>query len=165
MTAAALYIETQKFRQPWLWGLLIGLEMIYLGFAIYVLHVDTPTTRALPVGLLAMLLLPPTLLLLGFGMARLEIQVDQEILAYRWAPFQKTFKVLPWIQVKTLSLEPYPGLGLGLRATRKFGYVIKAAGKYGLYLELEGGQRLLIGTRDPQALHAAIDRLPAFKQG
>ncbi|WP_138994574.1 hypothetical protein [Larkinella sp. C7] len=64
-----MYKETQHFRQPWLWVLLLG----SLALVIYRWQ---PINVGIMAGVMGL-----------FWFLRLETRIDQKGIAYRWFPF------------------------------------------------------------------------------
>lgn len=161
-----VYQEIQRFRQKWLWALLL------LFFALFCdqFYRTAGRHRPLPRPLLVWLLVNgaiPVLLLLLFWKARLEVRFDREGLDYRFFPFQLRERRIRWEEVGKACLRTYRPImeygGWGIRTNwngRNVAYNV--SGDQGLQLELKNGRRVLFGTQRPAELAAALKSLGRF---
>ncbi|MGM9507660.1 hypothetical protein ACS5NO_08030 [Larkinella sp. GY13] len=137
-----MYKETQHFRQPWLWLLLLG----SLALVIY-------RWQPIHVGIMAGIM--------GlFWFLRLETRIDPEGIAYRWFPFQSTYRVIKWSQIEQVTVRSYSALGefggWGIRFSWN-GTAHTVSGNWGIDIKLKGKKRtLLVGTRHPDEIRQQI---------
>jgi hypothetical protein len=161
--AGWLYKESQRFTQWWMWALMI------LGTAAFVYALaqsgafsgqdepgaETAATLAL-VGLLLAIAL--------FVGMRLDIQINESAVYYRFFPFQRRFKFCEWSEVESVDIREYKPLteygGWGIRfKLRGKGWAYSVSGNKGLQLELKNGKRLLLGTQRPDDMERVINVL------
>ncbi len=145
--------ETQRFTQWWLWLILIGTW----GSIIYAFVQEPPQTNVAywVTGLIAIGL--PIL----FWQMRLTTRVSSDGIRVRFVPFHFKEQFYPWdsiesAQVRTYSpLREYGGWGI------KYGFngqgkVYNVSGNQGLQLIFKSGEKLLIGTKKPDEIQAAV---------
>lgn len=153
-----LFVEIQRFRQPWLWALILG-----VGVAVVwaLLALPRPMEAAgrwsavAGVGTVA-------LLVLLFGVLRLEVRIDLEGVRYQMFPFHLRGRRIPWSRVERAWVRRYSPLreygGWGMRWGAG-GRALNVAGSEGLQLVLEDGERLLLGTQQASRLRIALESL------
>lgn len=153
-----LFVETQRFRQPVLWALLLGGAGV-VGVGLLAQGGDTDPA-ALPGLLLTGAIL--VLVLVFFGWVRLETRLDHEGVRFRFFPFHRKERSIPWDQVERAwvrSYRPIPEFGgWGLRLGRG-GRAYTVSGTTGLQLVLRDGQHILLGTRQDPRLRVALSGL------
>ena len=151
---AALFEEEQRFRQGWLWGLVLGASALIL-VAPLLLLVRAPRLEPSTVGLLAAAL-AVLLLVVGLWLARLRVRVTPAELQVRFVPFFVDRHIaLPEIMGYTV-LRYNPLLaGYGIHFST-YGLVYNVSGREGVQLRLRNGKRVLVGTQRAQEFCAAL---------
>ncbi|MGA0556415.1 hypothetical protein ACO2Q8_07185 [Larkinella sp. VNQ87] len=137
-----MYTETQKFRQPWAWVLLLAC----LGVVLYA-------------GQLGGILIVLAVIAL-FWFLKLETVIDHEGIAFRWFPFQPRFYRIPWTDMEQITVRKYSGLGefggWGMRIGWQ-GNAQTTSGNWGIQINRKGKKRfLLIGTQRPDAVRTIL---------
>jgi len=155
------FSETQKFDQWWL-RLILLLVNALIAFGTYrqlVLHIpfgDHPMSNTLLIGSLLLMLLVTGLIL----SSRLETQIKEDGVSVRFYPFQLQFRSYKWNQMAGHAVVVYKPLrdygGWGFRMSRA-GTALSTSGNQGLQLVFHDGRRLLIGTRDADAMKAVLN--------
>lgn len=153
-----LFRECQRFRQWWLWLILIGANIPLL----WAWWQQSKAGAPLDPGDLLLgngILLLVIFLLLGL---RLDTEIRNDGVYVRFFPFALRLKRYGWEEIEKAYVRPYKPLleygGWGIRYGRK-GKALNVSGNMGLQLELKNGKKLLIGTRKPEALQAVIEEL------
>ena len=163
------FSETQRFSQWWI--LLIFL--IVNGFFLYGIFRqviggqplgDNPMSNT---GLIVATGISLLLTYLFFGI-RLETKIKNDGIHVRLFPFHRKFKHYPWSDVKKSFVRQYSPLseygGWGLRTgLAGKGTAYNVSGNRGLQLEFNNGKKLLIGTRKPEEITEALNRLGRLK--
>ena len=158
--------ETQQFRQPWLWVLLLSISLLEIGIFGYgmvqqlVLHQpwgNKPMSdTALAINGSLVILLSVFLLYFFYAM-KLMVEVRDDGLHCSFVPFIRRkirFEDLRRCEVRTYNpLAEYGGWGI--RYGRN-GKAYNVSGNRGVQLELSSGERLLLGSQRPEELAAAI---------
>ncbi len=169
MKSKILFSETQKFKQWWLWVILVGINGIFL-FGVFKQVIggqqwgNNPMSNSglLVIAGLSILL---TILFLNF---RLETQIKEDGIYVRFFPFHLSFRYYSWdtiaqAYVREYSpIKEYGGWGLRSGAFGK-GNAYNVSGNQGLQLEFTNGRKLLIGTNKPQELTALLTNLGQLK--
>ncbi len=156
-TPAPAFREVQRFRQWWVWAILLGSLGVAVGGTGYeVYRQEVPLTS-----LLVMLAVAAGMILL-FVVLELVIEVRSDVLYVRFWPVRKQ---IPYDEITRCEARTYRPIleygGWGIRWGWK-GWAYNVSGKEGVQLELKSGRRLLLGSQRPGELAAAIPaRLPA----
>lgn len=160
-----LFRETQKFRQWWLWLIIIFCAGDTIWITISQLSSHKGYSFENTVLPLLILLLP--LALFGFIFSvKLETEIKRDGVYVRFFPIHRTFRYYPraeMLQAYVRTYRPlleYGGWGLrGLGANR----ALNISGNQGLQLVMKGGLKLLIGTRQPEKMETALSSTPELK--
>ena len=170
METEVLFKETQRFRQWWLWLILIGLNGVNVWFLIekYIYKKAFPDTTyhsysGAEVGCIIVLLVTALIMI-----TKLETMIDTNRIEVRFFPFHlkvKTFLAqnigLAYVR-KYKPLSEYGGWGLrnGLAAKGK---AYNISGNQGIQLVFKDGSWLLIGTQKPDEAGAALQKAGFLK--
>jgi len=170
MANEILFTERQRFKQWWLWLILLGINGLFL-FGVFKQVVsgqqfgDKPMSN---IGLLitAGLTILLTILFLNF---RLDTLIKKDGIYVRFFPFHLKFKYYAWEKLTKSFVRQYAPIaeygGWGLR----YGFLGKGkafnvSGDKGLQLEFIDNKKLLIGTSKPDELTEALKRIGQLKQ-
>jgi hypothetical protein len=163
IVAGKMYFsETQRFRQPWIWAVLVlgtgagiasGLKHLHAGY-----KVPAQTAAAL-VGVVI-----PILLILFFLAMRLDTSIDEEGIGYRFVPFHGTRRTIPWNEIAEVYVRQYSPLkeygGWGIRNSMgKAGMAFNVRGDMGIQLVLKNGRKILLGTQKPEEVKQVLQQL------
>jgi len=158
------FIETQRFRQVWIWIILIGITASFGWGVVQQLILGKPWgDRPAPDILLVILFLLMAVMLLFFYCIKLETEINETGIYYRFFPFQISPQKIEWSAINSATvikyhpLREYGGWGIRYSFGNKKAYSI--SGNQGLQLELKSGQRLLIGTQQPAAISLLLQQL------
>lgn len=156
------FYEEQKFRQAWLWTLLIGAALVSLWGSYQQLVVGDPIgNHPVADGLLAVLALIPVALLVLFWIMKLSTTLSEQGVAMQYFPF--LHKRWTWQEIEKAEVREYRPLaeygGWGFRRVSK-GWAYSVAGKHGLELTLKNGKVVMIGTQRPEAMQQWLNALP-----
>lgn len=169
MSNEVLFTEKQKFKQWWVWMILLGINGLML-FGVYrqVLNGqqfgDKPMSNK---GLLIAACLSILLTIL-FTSFRLETQIKKDGVYVRFFPFHLSFKHFAWDKISRSFVRQYKpigeyggwGLRLGLFGKGK---AYNVSGNKGLQLEFSDNKKLLIGTNKPEELEATLHKIGQLK--
>lgn len=170
MSNEILFTERQKFKQWWLWLILLGINGLFL-FGVFKQVVggqqfgDKPMSNA---GLLIVtgFTIILTILFVNF---RLDTTIKKDGIYVRFFPFHLKTKHYPWDSltksfVRQYSpLTEYGGWGLRLGLFGK-GTAFNVSGDKGLQLEFTNNKKLLIGTNKPDELTETLNKIGQLKQ-
>lgn len=165
MNEQILFTETQRFKQWWVWIILIGINVLMLyGVFTQVINGETfgdkPASNSeLLTGTAISLLI--SIFVLSF---RLDTQIKTDGIYVRLFPLQFSYRFFPWSSLlkcyvrKYNPIGEYGGWGLRLGLFGK-GTAYNISGNEGLQLQFTNGKKLLIGTQKPEELSEVISRL------
>ena len=151
------FTETQRFSQRWRW-LLAALTLLALGSS-GIAMLKAPSWPALLI--MAVVLLP---LLAGLWLMRLEVRVDAAGIHYRYLPLLWRWRYWPWTDFQKVFPRTYSPLGeyggWGIKGLPGE-LVYNVWGPAGLQLVFQSGNRLLLGTQQPEQLRLVLASLQA----
>lgn len=165
-----LFSETQKFKQWWLWLLLLGVNSIFI-LGVWQQVIGGQAFGDNPMGSTGLLVVTALVLLLTalFAVFRLDTQIRKDGIYVRFFPFHLSYKHYSWDSLTKSYIRKYSAIteygGWGLR----FGYfgrgaAYNIAGDTGLQLEFTNRNKLLIGTGKPAELGEILAKLGQIKQ-
>jgi hypothetical protein len=160
------YTERQRFRQPWMWGVLLVPALGVIGAMgwgliqqlVYKRPWGTNPTSDTALAWTAGGVIGLELLML-FLMYRmeLEVRVEPDALHIRFVPFVR--RRIAYGDIRAAEARVYSPIreygGWGIRFGRA-GRAYNVSGNEGVQLRLASGERLLIGSRNAAGLAAAI---------
>lgn len=139
------FYEIQRFRQWWLWLIIL----FVLGFSAYnsISNAEFFSTTELIISLAI-----PILIFFLFFIIKLETKIDALGIRVRLFPFHFQFKYFPWKSIEKAYIREYSPLmdygGWGLRIVSfGRGKAYTVSGDLGLQLVFKDGKKLLIGTQ------------------
>lgn len=165
-----LFTEKQKFKQWWLWIILLSVNGIFLlGVFIQVIggqqFGDNPLSDPMLLIITGLVLLL-SLLFLSF---RLETQIRTDGIYVRFFPFHIAYRQYTWNMLTKSYVRQYSpiaeyggwGLRLGILGN---GTAYNISGNMGLQLVFTNNKKLLIGTNQPEELTALLKKIGQYKQ-
>ena len=163
MNETILYSENQRFKQLWLWGILLLLNGVFIVSAFQQLYKGIPfgtkpmSDTGIIIGLIASILLD--LLFFSF---RLKTTITKETIQVQFFPFHLKPRTYLWSDIKQASIRKYKPImeygGWGIRGF-KSNRAFNVSGKIGLQLEFKKGNKLLIGTQNGQEMNDVLVQL------
>ena len=122
MRNEVLFSESQRFKQIWVWALLIGVNgLILYGVITQVFFGKTFGTEPMGDTGLILVLLFTILLTISFLFLRLDTTISKEGIHYRFMPFQRKFRSVPWDSISKSYVRQYKPItefgGWGLRTS------------------------------------------------
>lgn len=168
MSDEVLFAERQKFKQWWLWGLLIVINGIFIS-GIYKQVIggqqfgDKPMSNSgIIIGFSIVLLV--TLLFLFF---KLETVIKKDGIYVRFFPIHITYRKYTWNKMAKAFVRQYNPIteygGWGLRyGIFGKGKALNVSGNKGLQLIFSDNTKLLIGTKKPDELSEVLRKIEAL---
>jgi len=150
------YSETQHFRNPFIYILLLALLGLGIWGIIQQIFLGTPFgTKPAPDVLLIIFAMIPILFLLFFIFMKQKTLIGAEGIEVIISPFGS--RRIAWKNIEKTYIRTYQPLleygGWGIRyGFWKAGMAYSVGGNKGLQLELKSGQKILIGTKNAEAL-------------
>jgi hypothetical protein len=165
-----LFAERQKFRQWWLWLLLLGSNALFL-FGVFKQVSGRQQLGDKPMSNTGLLIVTALMLLLtlSFVSFRLDTIIRKDGIYVRFFPFHIKFKHYTWdtlakIFVRQYSpVTEYGGWGIRLGLFGK-GTAFNVSGDKGLQLEFTNKKKLLIGTNKPDQLMETLNKIGQIKE-
>jgi len=163
MDSQIRFAESQKFDQWWLRLLLLLIDAFfaygtYRQVVFQVPFGDHPASNFILFSSLLLLLVVTALLFY----TRLDTLIKEDGVYVRFYPFNLQFKSYNWNQIASHDVVVYKPLrdygGWGFRISGS-GTALSTSGNQGLQLVFQNGKRLLIGTRHPGEMKAALTEI------
>jgi len=165
--ARAYFNETQRFRQWWIY-LIIVITIVSWGYAFIASLRATESEKATDDLILIATGIIPVLLIILLISLRLVTRIRNDGIYYRFKPLQFREKHIRPEEVKSYEVRKYKPLteygGWGLRSgmrtgLHRSGKAYNVSGNIGLQLYLENGKKLLIGTQKPRQIEKAMKEM------
>ena len=164
-----LFEETQQFRQWWLWLILLLLmgDVVWQFFQI-IEHPDKAGFNEI-LGPAIITILPLAIVVL-IGFCKLETKITASGIYVKFNPIHRKFRFYDWQEIAKVYVRKYRPIteygGWGIRGWGS-NRALNISGNIGLQLLLKNGNRLLIGTRQPEQLNqilAQIEHAPVAEK-
>ena len=168
MEPEILFKESQKFKQWWLWFILLGVNGLFL-FGVFTQIIGGQQFGNQPMSNTGLFIasgatLLFTILFINF---RLETIIKKDGIYVRFFPFHFTFKRFGFDSLTKSFVRSYSAIteygGWGLRVSGK-GAAYNVSGDKGLQLEFANNKRLLIGTNQPEQLTEVLREIGQLKE-
>lgn len=170
MSDETLFSESQKFKQIWLWLVLLGINGFFF-FAIIKQVVGGQEIGEKPIGDAGILIGAWAIMLVTalFISFRLDTFIKKDGIYVRFFPLHIKFKYFAWNSLEKIFVRQYSPIkeygGWGLRYSLfGKGKAYNISGNKGLQLEFTSGKKLLIGTNKPDELTEALIKIGRMKQ-
>ena len=148
-----LFKERQKFRQWWLWAILV-LASTFTIWPMYIANKNLAMPVMLPIVGFTLLML------LLFYVMELRTMVKEDGIYYQFFPIHFKYKQVKWEDLKDFHVRKYSPIGEYGGWGIRFGFNGKAynvSGDMGLQLEFKSGKKLLLGTQKSGELDTVIE--------
>ncbi|MEP6794577.1 MAG: hypothetical protein ABJB16_09650 [Saprospiraceae bacterium] len=170
MNDEIVFSETQRFKQWWLWAILIGInvQFLYIFFKQVVGGQpvgDTPMNNTWLIIVMGLMML----FTISFYFFRLETLISKVGIRVRFFPFHLSSRQYEWSQISKCfvreysAIREYGGWGVRVGLFGK-GKAFNVSGNKGLQLEFNDDRKLLIGTNKPEELSDALKKLRRYKE-
>ncbi len=164
-----LFNERQKFKQWWLWIILLTVNGLFV-FGIFKQVISRQQFGDKPISDIGLLLIEGLILLLTilFINFRLDTHIKSDGIYLRFFTFHLSFRHYTWDKISKSFIRQYNPIGeyggWGLRyGLFGKGRAFNVSGNKGLQLEFTDDKRLLIGTNKPEELIEALKKLGQLK--
>jgi hypothetical protein len=151
--SSPIFNETQRFRQVWIWAILLCITAIAVGTMIYQLLNDPETN-------LGELIIPVGILVFVNGLffsMRLTTRMDASSLTFSYSPFLIQRKY-DWVKIESMDLIAYNGLleygGWGIKWNGDC-WSYTTGGTHGILVKTKD-KKFLLGTQNPEKAREAI---------
>lgn len=169
MDEEILFSESQRFKQWWLWILLIGINALMI-YGVFTQVISGHAFGEKPASDSRLLMGAATSLIISIFVLsfRLDTQIKKDGIYVRLFPLQWSYKFFPWSSLtkcyvrKYNAIAEYGGWGWRLGLFGK-GTAYNISGNEGLQLEFTNGKKLLIGTRKAGELSEVVNNYFRFR--
>lgn len=169
MRGKILFTEQQKFKQWWLWVLLIGINGIFIFKLIRQITYNQRFSEYATNDTESIFSFIIIFIITGlFYFFKLETIIKNDGIYVRFFPIQIAYKKYSWENIskcyirKYSSLSEYGGWGYRIGIFGK-GNALNVSGDEGLQLEIFNKPNLLIGTNKPEELKDVLIKLNKYK--
>ena len=175
MANEKLFTETQRFKQKWLWALLIAMAVFIPGptalglirqFFFGQQFSNNPFSSNGLILLTIVNVVLPIFPLVLFAFMKLETVIKEDGIYVRFLPFQLQSKFYSWEKLTECYIREYSAVneygGWGLKGFGK-NKALNVSGNIGLQLETKDGFRLLIGTNNPKQIEELLRKLKQYR--
>ncbi len=159
-----LFYEEQRFRQAWIWVLLLGVLGILL-WGIFQQEIlgEPYGDKPVPTFVLVLLCALPLGLIWFFAQLKLMTTVTETEILIHFRPLAR--RNIPISEIRKAYIRKYRPIsefgGWGVRYGGK-GMAYNVSGNKGLQLELKNGKLVLIGTQKNEALEKVMEQLELY---
>ena len=163
-----LFSEQQRFKQWWVWLILLGVNGLLL-FGVYKQIIGRQPYGDNPMSDTGLLITTGIIILstLSFYWLRLDTQIKMDGIYVRFIPFRLSFRHYSWEQIQKAYVRQYqPILEYGGWGIRGFGRnrALNVSGNQGLQLQFTDDKKLLIGTNKPVEINEILVKLGKMQQ-
>ncbi len=113
--------------------------------------------------LITIAVLIPTPLLLGFFLVRFDTFISEEGIFYRWMPFNSSYQMILWDNIRQITLIDIKKIGGRWKASKGIDKVQFPGGRYGMVIYMKSGRKTLISSRRAMELNAILKRIGGSK--
>ena len=156
------FTETQKFKQVWLWLVIIAvvvLEVVTNGKLLFRSH-KTNEPGLIVVAIFAFII--PLLVALLLAIFRLETKIDETGVYYRFFPYHNKMNKIEWDNIGQIFVRKYRPImeygGWGVKWGLN-GRAYNVSGNMGIQIVFKDGKKLLIGTKNPEGASDVLAEL------
>ncbi|MCJ7521332.1 MAG: DUF6141 family protein [Dehalococcoidia bacterium] len=157
-----LFREVQRFRQLWLWIILLSITAVCIYAAVEQLIRGKPfgNNPATDIYLIVIVIIFGLVFPLFFYYINLTTEVRNDGLYYRFFPLHCSFQRITLGDLKAYEVRTYKPLreygGWGIRRGAK-GKAYNVKGNRGVQLKRTNGELILIGSQRPEELARALE--------
>ncbi len=163
MEDKTLFSEQQRFKQIWLWILLLGINgFFFFGLIKQLIFGEKLGNRPMSNGGLVITTLLILLISILVISTRLDTVIKTDGMYVRLFPIQWTFRFYSWDKLQQLYVRQYSPIGeyggwgfRGFRSNR----ALNISGDKGIQLIMRDGTKLLIGTQKADEVREILRKL------
>lgn len=152
--------ERQRMNQWFIWVVLLLINGV-TAVSVYVQIIEKQPVGNNPMSNVGLIIL--SVLMVAFTVfvlsVRLETQILGDHIAYKLSPFHLKTRIVKFDELRSIGVRKYnPILEYGGWGLRGFGKNVayNISGSQGIQLELKSGHRILLGTKNPDAVQEAL---------
>lgn len=159
------YKEEQKFRQIWIWMLLLLLCGVWIWQLVQQVFMGIPFGNdPAPDFVVILTGIFPIAVIVLFRFLTLETTINENGVFYLFRPFQRKPKQIKPEDILRYEVKEYSPLkdygGWGIRyGSSKNGKAYNVSGNQGVLFELNNGKKFMLGTQNPVSIKYALEKL------
>lgn len=163
--------EEQRFRQWWIWLLVLVAAIVSVGPLIYGIYSqeilnkpygNNPTDTNTLVIILLLVSVLISVMIYFFYASKLVVEIRTSGLFFRYPPMQNKWKTFKKEEIEKFEIRTYRPVvefnGWGIKGSVK-NRAYNVSGNVGLQLYLKNGNKALFGTQEKQAMEYAMKKL------
>lgn len=170
MENEVLFCERQRFKQIWLWIILLCINIYLIDRTVreFIMAEQFGGIPMSDTGLVISTIITLLVTLL-IAITRLDTMIKNDGFYVRFFPFHLKYRKHPWNTISQIfvrkydPLSEYGGWGYRLGWFGK-GKAFNISGNQGIQLVFTDGSKLLIGTNRPNEVRESLDRIENFKE-
>jgi hypothetical protein len=155
-----LFTETQKFRQWWLWLIILCTNVLIILIIWFTVIKGGAGKELSNVELVLVLAIGPLLSIAFLILPKLETRIQEDGIYVRFFPFHLSFRHYSWNDISQAYVRKYSPLGeyggWGIRFGFGNGKAFNVSGNMGLQIHFNNERKLLIGTNKPGEVEAVL---------
>ena len=164
-----LFSETQRFKQWWLWALLIGINgMLIFGIVKQVFLGQQFGTKPASNAELMVIFGVQFFLTALFLSFKLDTRIKNDGIYFRFYPFHSSYRYQSFDALKKCYVRKYSPIleygGWGLRFGSMRERAFNVSGNMGLQLQLHDNKKILIGTKRPEQITTVLKEIGEWKE-
>lgn len=141
------FCETQRFKQPLLWAIMVILLIIIIA------RRPLMSIQEFYIGITVIIVLMTLFLFL-----RLRTTIDSETITIQFFPIFS--RSIGWKEIENVNVVNYGFVGgWGVRKSAKYGTIYNVKGSDGILIVLKSGKKITLGTQKPSEVGAFISSL------
>lgn len=158
------FFERQHFRQWWLWAIMVGLNLLFIGGFILQIIFNKPFGNN-PMSDAGLIITTGIFLLLSIYLlsGSLKTFINSDGVYIRFSPFHVRYKFYDWRDIDSVQIRRYNPLrefgGWGIRFGKHGTKAYNVSGKIGVEFFFKNGKSVLIGTNQPDYLKTVLKQL------
>lgn len=163
-TTEIIFAEKQRFRSPWLWGLLLPITSIFLYGVVRKVFYDIDFIINMPGITLYLSSAVLLALVIVFYYLEMETQVKEDGIYLRLGLLKGEFKYVPFSEVtsyKVVKYNVWEKGGRGVCHTENT-LAFTVSGNTAMEFTLLHGKTLLVGTTDAEDFFRSLNKMRIF---
>lgn len=156
-----IFVEEQKFTQPWIMILLVVFLIIVPLIAVLSIETNPDSNeKTIIIGSIVFM----NVLIFGLMLSvKLITRIDELGIHYRFYPFHLKPKMISWQDISSChtrkynAVKEYGGWGIKPGLGKKKGKSFTVKGNRGLQIELKNGRKILIGTQKTNEIERTLN--------
>jgi hypothetical protein len=166
MAAKIFFTERQRFKQWWLWLILLGVASVPLYGIIRELQATQPFADPEKNGGIIISLVVLAAVIGLFFLLRLDTKITNDGISVRFFPFHTKSQEYKWQDIAQVYVREYSAIsefgGWGIRyGSGRTGKAYNVSGNHGIQLVFKNGTKILIGTNKLAQAAAALKKTGA----